>query len=85
MLGSVLLVPDTLTSIQTGEVRMSKSYLGLKGLIIANNIQYSCAIGYMYGWYASLYVGVSTVINGCCLSVLCFVKYREKDDIFIEL
>ena len=83
ILSSIVLVPDCLQSIQTREVSMSKSYLILKSLVLVNNIQYSVAIGIAYGWYASLYVGLSTAISACCLTVLWHVKNQEP--IYCEL
>ena len=86
VLSSVLLIPDCLSAIHTGEVSMSKNYLFLKGLILANNIQYSVSIGITFGWYAAIYVGISTGISAACLCVLCHVKFREKtEDIYEEL
>ena len=83
VLSSVVLVPDCINAVQTNSVHMSTSFLFLKGLVLANNVQYSVAIGMAYGWYAGLYVSISTTLSGICLCVLCYVK-NQKDP-YIEL
>lgn len=79
LLGSILLIPDTITAIKQRKVMLSKSYLYMKAIFIINSAQYSLSVAYSFGWFASLFMSISTLMQGICLSVLLAIKHEEPE------
>ena len=74
VLGSVLLAPDAMRAWKSNQVLMTNEYLALKTVFVLNSAQYTFSVAYTYGWYASVFMGVSTSMQGICLSILLIVK-----------